>query len=515
MMSDDTNQTNTLSKKTVIKNTLMLYIRMFVLMIIGFITTRVVLRSLGEIDYGLNNAIAGFVSLFGVFTGSLNAAISRFITYELGTGNQEKLNKVFSTSLIIQVIMALIVSILVETIGMWFMINHMTIPADRLSASHWVLHFAVINTFINLTFVPFSACIISHEKMSIYAYVSIIEGILQLFIAYLIALDVWGDRLIFYSCALCLTSLIVNGIYLIYCSKNYEECRIRNVFDKDLLKNIGGFAGWNMIGAASGILKNQGINILFNMFFGPKVNAAQGVSNQASGLATKFSNGFMSALNPQITKSYAAGNYDYMYSLVFQGTRMAFGLFLIIALPIFIETEAILSIWLGSYPDHTVTFIRLMLITLLVDYIIAPPLVTIMLATGKIKNYQISVGGLQLLSFPIAYIMLKCGLSAELVLCMVVFIALLCMIVRLTMLYRMIRFPVAKYLKNVILILFEVTILSSILPLILYYLVPDGLYFDLMVCGTAIVTSSLVIWFVDLTKSERAKLMKSFLSKIS
>ncbi len=514
-MSDDINQANNLSKKTVIKNTFMLYIRMFVLMIIGFITTRVVLRSLGEVDYGLNNAIAGFVSLFGVLTGSLNAAISRYITYELGRGDQKKLNKVFSTSLTIQIIMAIIVSLLVETVGMWFLINHMTIPEDRLFASCWVLHFAVINTFVNLTFVPYSACIISHEKMSVYAYVSIIEGVLQLILAYLISLDVWGDKLIFYSCALCLTSLIVNGIYLVYCRKNYVECRIRKAFDINLIKNIGGFAGWNMIGAASGILKNQGINILFNMFFGPKINAAQGVSNQASGLATKFSNGFMTALNPQITKSYAAGNFDYMYSLVYQGTRMAFALFLIIALPIFIETETLLSLWLVDYPEHTVTFIRLMLITLLVDFIIAPPLVTIMLATGKIRNYQISVGGLQLLSFPIAYIMLKCGSSSELVLCMVVFIALLCMFVRLSMLYRMIKFPVTEYLKNVVLIIIEVIILSSILPIFAYYMLPDGLPSDITVCAISIISAAIVILFVGLTKSERLKLVESLRSRLS
>ena len=339
-------QNNPLNKKTVARNTIMLYFRMFFLMIVGFVVTRVVLNSLGQEDYGINNAVAGFVLLFGVLTNSLTAAISRFITYELGKGNQEKLNRIFSTSLFIQLGMSLVVAILVETIGMWFLTTHMTIPPDRLQASQWVLHFAVIQTFITLTFIPYSASIISHEKMDIYAYVSIIEGLLHLAIAYMITMDLWGDKLIFYSAAICTSNLIVNLFYRFYCTKNFEECRLKWVFDKGLLKNIGGFTGWNLFGAVSAVLRDQGINVLFNIFFGATVNAAKGVSNQASNLATKFSSGFMQALNPQLTKSYASGNYNYMYSLLYQGTRMSFALFFIIALPIFVETNFLMSLWL-------------------------------------------------------------------------------------------------------------------------------------------------------------------------
>ena len=500
-------ESDSVKKKRVLKNTIMLYIRMFFLMIIGFITTRVVLHSLGEVDYGLYNAIAGFVALFGMLTGSLNAAISRFITFELGWGDQEKLNKVFSTAVFIQFGMAIIVAILVETVGMWFMLHHMTIPNDRLLAARWVLHSAVINTLITLTFVPYSATIISHENMSIYAYVSILEGIINLLIAYLISIDVLGDRLIFYSCALCVSSLIVNGIYMLYCRRNFEECKLRRIFDKGLLMNIGSFAGWNLFGAVSGILRDQGINILFNIFLGPVINAARGVSNQASGLATRFSQGFMQALNPQITKSYAAGNLEYMYSLVYQGTRMSFALFFLLALPIFIETDFLMGLWLVDVPEHTVAFIRIALLLLFVDHINGSPLVTVMLATGKIRKYQIVVGGLQLLDFPLAYLLLKIGLSPESVMIMTVFIACCCMTARLYMLHQMINFPVKDYLQNVTFVMLVVILLSSIIPTLLSFLLPHELLCNILVCVISIISAAIFIWTIDFTKEERKVLI--------
>lgn len=503
-----------LNKKRVLKNTVMLYVRMFLLMVIGFVATRVVLRSLGEVDYGLNNAIGGFVALFGILTGSLNAAISRFLTYEMGRKDQENLNRVFSTSIIIQFIMALVVAILVETIGIWFLENYMTIPVDRVEAAHWVLHFAVINTFINLTFIPYSAAIISHEKMNIYAYLSLIEGGLHLGIAYLIATDLYPDRLVFYSGGMCLASIIVNFIYRIYCSNHFIECRIRGLFDKNLLKRIGSFAGWNLIGAGSGILKAQGVNVLFNMFFGPVINAAQGISNQASGLSTKFSNGFTTALNPQITKSFASGDFKYMYSLVYQGSRMSFFLYILIALPVFIETEGLLTFWLVRFPEHTIEFVRIVLITILVDNVLANPLVTIMLATGNIRNYQLVVGGIQLFAFPLAYIMMKNGMSSEMVLVMIAIIAISCMISRVYMLHRMINFPVLDYLQNVIFVLAKVLLVASILPVLTHFFLSKGMVRLLLVCIIALFSVVVSMWFCGFTRSEKRTIINKAEAKI-
>ena len=506
-------QNHSLNKKTVARNTIMLYFRMFFLMIVGFVVTRIVLSSLGQEDYGINNAVAGFVALFGVLTNSLNAAISRFITYELGKGNQENLNRIFSTAVFIQFAMSIVVAILIETIGMWFMTSYMVIPIERLYASHWVLHFAVIQTIITLTFVPYSAAIISHEKMNIYAYVSIFEGILHLLIAYLIKLDIWGDKLIFYSATICASNLIVNFTYRFYCTKKFAECKLKRVFDKNLFKNLGNFAGWNLFGAVSAVLRDQGINVLFNMFFGATVNAARGVSNQASSIATKFSLGFMQALNPQLTKSYASGNHDYMYSLLYQGTRMSFALFFIIALPIFVETELLMSLWLTEVPEHTVAFIRIVLILLFLDFVNANPLITIQLATGNIKKYQIVVGGLQLLDCPIAYILLINGYSPETVMIMVVTVAFSCMVARLYMLKGMIDFPVKAYLKNVTLVEFKVIIYSSLLPLALYFALPNTLFNQLLICFISVISAGAFILFIAITKTERTKILNFVITK--
>lgn len=487
---------------------------MFFLMIVGFVVTRIVLSSLGQEDYGINNAVAGFVALFGVLTNSLNAAISRFITYELGKSNQENLNRIFSTAVFIQFAMSIVVAILVETIGMWFMTHYMVIPIERLYASHWVLHFAVIQTIITLTFVPYSAAIISHEKMNIYAYVSIFEGILHLLIAYLIRLDIWGDKLIFYSATICASNLTVNLIYRFYCTKKFAECRLKRVFDKNLFKNLGNFAGWNLFGAVSAVLRDQGINVLFNMFFGATVNAAKGVSNQASNLATKFSSGFMQALNPQLTKSYASGNHNYMYSLLYQGTRMSFALFFIIALPIFVETEFLMSLWLTEVPEHTVVFIRIVLILLFLDSVNAGPLITIQLATGNIRKYQIVVGGIQLLNCPIAYILLKNGASPEMVMIMVVIVAFSCMVARLYMLREMINFPVKEYLKNVTLVQLKVILCASVLPIILHVFLPDNLWNHLLVCLVSVAMAAVFIWVIGFTVSEREKILRMASTKV-
>ena len=503
-----------LNKKRVLKNTIMLYIRMLALMVIGFITTRVVLAALGEVDYGLNNAIAGFVALTYVLTGSLNAAESRFITFELGKGNQKKLNSVFSTAVIVQLVMATVVALLIESIGMWFLENHMTIPAERLIASRWVLHFAAINTFVNLLFVPYSAAIISHEKMDVYAYVSIIEGVLNLGIAYLISIDLWTDRLVFYSGALCLSAFTIHLIYFLYCLSKFEECKFRTIFDKELFRNLGQFAGWNLFGAVSSVLRDQGINVLFNVFCGPAVNAARGVSNQASGIATKFAGSFMQAINPQITKSYASGNYEYMNSLVSQGTRIAFALFFIIALPIFIETDFLIGLWLINVPAHTVAFIRILLVLLFFDSIQANPLITVMLATGNIKYYQIIVGGLQLLEFPVALVMLYLGASPEMVLIMVASIACSCMVARLYMLHRYINYPVIDYLKGVTFRLLSVIVVSSIIPALIKFLSPNTNLWNLLVIFVSLISAGISMWLIDFTRGERKQMIKRVLARI-
>lgn len=504
----NTIETDSEKKKRVVKNTLMLYARMFFLMCIHFYTTRIILNALGVTDYGISNAVGGFVGMFSVLTGSLSAAISRFITFELGRGDTERLKRIFSTSIIIQFGMATILAILLETIGYWFLNTHMTIPPERLRAANYILQFSVAGTFIWMTFTPYSAAIISHEKMNIYAYFSIIEGLITLLLAFLLQQDFWNDKLIFYSTFIFVSALFTNSLYRIYCTHHFEECKFKMVFDKSLLKDITGFAGWNFIGASSQVLKTQGVNVLFNIFCGPIVNAAQAIGQQISNVATKFSGSFMTAMNPQITKSYASEEKDYMYSLVFQGTRLSFYLFFILALPIFFETDTLLILWLRQYPEYTVAFARIILLYIVIDRILASPLITIMLATGKIRNYQIIVGGIQMLAFPLAYIILKLGFSPVIVQIAIVLVAISCMIARVIMLNRMIGFPIKTYLEEVVVNISYVTFLSCIVPALVYSVIIKSVLNDLIVCSVCVISAGVCIWLVGLKKNEKELITK-------
>jgi len=486
----------------------MLYFRTFLMMIISFYTTRVVLNALGEVDYGVNSAVCGFIGMFSILTASLSTAISRYITYELGAGDEEKLQKVFSSSIIVLFIMAAILAILLESIGVWFLNTHMNIPPERMKAANWILQFSVINTFVGMTYIPYIAAITSHEKMDIFAYFSIIDAVIALLLAFLIQLDIWPDRLIFYAAFGLANSVLMSTIYRIYCKRHFKECRFKLVFEKSLVKEMFGFAGWNFIGASSAILKTQGVGVLFNIFCGPIVNAAQGVAGQASGLATKFSGSFMSAMNPQITKSYASNDREYMYSLVFQGTRFAFFLFFILALPIFFETETLLTLWLKQVPEHTIAFVRINLITTIIDSILAGPLITVMLANGNIKNYQLIVGGIQMLGFPFAYIVLKLGGSPEAVQIMLIFIAIACMISRSIMLIGMADFPAMAYLKDVVLKILQVTVIACLIPLVAYKLMPHSILNDLIICAIAALSACGAIWLFGLKKTEKVAVLE-------
>ncbi|MBO5979112.1 MAG: lipopolysaccharide biosynthesis protein, partial [Bacteroidales bacterium] len=403
------------NSRRIVKNTLMLYVRMLVLMLIGFYTSRVVLGALGESDYGVYNVIGGVVAMFTVISGALNSAISRFITFELGKddGNGEdnsisrasQLNKVYSTAVLIQAAIALIVAAVAEPVGIWFINNEMTIAPERIPAATWVLHFSVLSFVINLLSVPQMASITAHERMSAYAYIGLLDGFLRLMVAFLI-LRAPFDRLISYAALMAVVVLVVRIAYGVYCRRNFEECRFRPVFDARLVREMFSFAGWNFIGVSSGVLRDHGGNILVNLFFGPAMNAARGVAMQVFTALQGFVTNFMTAVNPQITKSYAAGEKEYMFSLMRKSSRMAYYLLLIIALPVLFNIGKLLDLWLDEVPQMSVGFARLFLILALSESL-SGPLMTGMLATGKIRNYQILVGGLIMMNFPVSCLFLK------------------------------------------------------------------------------------------------------------
>lgn len=497
-MSDQSSSNN----KRIAKNTLLLYFRMLLTMVVSLYTSRVVLGALGVEDYGIYNVVGGVVAMFSIISGSLSAAISRFITYELGKGDPSKLRKIFSASVTIQLLISLIIVILIESVGVWFLNTKMMIPVDRMTAANWVLQFSIVTFVINLISVPYNAAIIAHERMSAFAYISILEVTGKLAIAFLILVSPI-DKLVFYAILMCSVAVIVRLAYSNYCKRHFNECSYHFHWDKNLLKNMFGFAGWNFIGAASSVLREQGGNIVINLFCGPAVNAAKGIASQVNGAITGFVTNFMIALNPQITKSYASGDKEYMMTLIYQGARLSFYILLFLSLPVIINTHYILVLWLKLVPEHTSLFVQLTLICALSESI-SNPLITAMLATGKIRNYQIVVGGLQLMNLPISYICLKFGCMPESVLVVAIVISQCCLAARLYLLRSLIGLSSIQYLKKVYLNVLGVSALSVMLPCLLSMYMDESFVSFILITMVSMVCTCVVELYVGCTQQERA-----------
>lgn len=491
--------------RRIARNTLMLYIRMFALLLVGLYTSRVVLEALGENDYGIYNVVGGVVAMFTIISGALNSAVSRFITFEMGKGPYARLNEVYSTAVTIQFVIALIVVAAAEPIGLWFIENEMTIDPSRIPAAKWVLHFSILAFVINLMSVPQMASITAHEKMSAYAAIGVLDGILRLAVAFLILRNPI-DRLVYYAALMAAVVLIVRGAYGFYCRIHFPECRYRPVFEKPLMKEMFSFAGWNFIGVSAGVLRDQGGNILVNLFYGTAVNAARGIAVQLNAAVQGFVTNFMTAVNPQITKSYASGDKAYMLSLIRRSSRMSFFLLFVIALPILFNTEYLLSIWLKEVPAHTVLFVRLFLVFALCESI-SNPLITAQLATGKIRNYQLVVGGLMLLNIPVSYIFLKYGAAAEITVAVAIAISLACLAARLMMLRGMIGLSIRKFVTDVCLKIVLVVVISLILPVVLHDMLPEGFAGFVISAAVCVAVSGSAVLFIGLDGKERKELM--------
>lgn len=475
---------------------------MLLTIVVSLYTSRVVLNALGVEDYGIYNVVGGVVAMFNILSGSLSSAISRFITFELGKNDLEKLKVVFSSSVTIQIILAVAITIIAEIAGIWFINEKMNIAADRLIAANWVFHFSILTFAVNLISVPYNAAIVAHEKMSAFAYISILETVGKLLVAYLIMISPI-DKLIFYGLLMLLVALLVRFSYTYYCKRNFEECSYHFIWDKQLIKQMFGFAGWNFIGSSSAVLRDQGGNILLNLFFGATVNAARGIAYQVFTAIYSFATNFMTALNPQITKSYAAGNYDYMMNLVFKGSRFASYLLFMMSLPVFINTGYILNFWLDTVPEKTEIFVRLILIFAMSE-VISRPLVTAQLSTGNIRNYQLVVGGIQLLNLPLSYFVFKCNGDAESLFIVSILVSQLCFVSRLFMLKKIIRFfSIRRFLKEVYLNIAFVFIISAIIPIYTASILNDNLIGFLISSFTSVISSAVTVYFIGCSKSER------------
>ena len=484
---------------------------MLVLLVVGLITSRVVLRSLGQEDFGIYGAVAGAVALFTVFTGSMSAAISRFITFELGRDAEEQsdLEKVFSTAVSIQLVLSALIVLLAETLGLWWLGSRMQLPPERMAAARWVFQFSLLSLVIQLVSVPYNADIIARERMDAFAYISIFEGLGKLAVAICLAVSP-VDRLVLYAALLALVSLLTRLAYGIFCRRHFPEARYRWTLDRALFGKMFSFAGWNLIGSGSGILRDQGGNQLLNLFFGPLANASWLLASQVSGTVQKFVTSFTTAINPQITKSYASGRLDDMMRLVFKGSRMSVYLLALVVCPVFFNAPFLMDLWLGAdaVPPDAVLFIRLVLLYLLVESV-SYTMVTAMLATGDIRNYQLLVGGIQLLNVPVAWLCLKLGAPAQSIYWVAIGVALCCLAARLYMLRGMIGLPVGRFLREVLLNEVLVVGLSLGTAFLLARFLPLASWWGFLVhaAGSLLVTLAIIV-VAGLSAEERQGLLQ-------
>jgi O-antigen/teichoic acid export membrane protein len=490
------------NNKRIAKNTLMLYFRMLLIMAVSLYTVRVVLSTLGTVDYGLYNVVGGIVVMFSFLSNTMASASQRFFSYELGRKNYIQLKKTFSMTVSIYFLIALIIFLLSETIGLWFLNNKMTIPLERLSAANWVYQFAILSFITTMLTIPYNAAIIANERMKVYAYVSILEAFLKLAVVYILVIFEY-DKLKLYAILTFSVTLIITFIYRTFCKKQFKECVYKFNKDTALFKEIINYSGWNLFGALSSIFKNQGVNILLNLFFGPAINAARGIAYQVNIAILNFSNNFYLAVGPQIIKSYSNNQIKEMMKLVFQSTKFAYFLLLILALPILLETNFYLSLWLKEIPNYTIIFTQLVIVDMLIESLGRPILTTIQ-ASGNIKWYQVLVGGAKLLIIPIAYLFLNYEYPPEAVFYTMIAISILCHVIRIVLAKKLVKFDVIAYLREVILTVFLVTIISFLslkyLQKLLYF---NSGFKPLIISFLTLIITIINIYFFGISKLEK------------
>jgi len=428
-------------------------------MAISIYTSRIVLKALGINDYGIYNVVGGFVSMFSILSSSLINASQRFISFEMGR-IQPQLGKIFSNTLTIHVFLALIIFFIIESFGFWLLNSNINIIPERLSAANWVFHCSAITFCINIINIPFTALIIAHERMSVFAFISLFEAGSKLGIVYLLLL-VQFDKLIVYALLMTLIALSLSFIYVTYCRLHFEGLAFSLSWDSKVLASMLSFSGWNFIGSSAGILSTHGINILINIFFGVSLNAARGVAEQVNTAINSFVSNFMTALNPQITKSYASGNFNYMNDLMIKGAKYATLLFWLISLTIFVEADYILGVWLVEVPDYSVIFLRLIIVYSIFQAL-SYTLYVGMLATGHIKRYQIVIGTITASSFVICFFFFKMNYGPEWSYISIIITAFINMFVRLKLLEEIVgQFSGYIFLKGAIIKSFLVIIIST------------------------------------------------------
>ena len=493
--------------RRIAKNTLALYVRSFVVLLISLYTSRVILNVLGVVDYGIYNVVGGVIAMLGFLNSSMQSAFQRYYNYELGKCNELKVSELFGSSLAVQVLLVIVILILSETVGLWLLNSKLTIPVERLSAARWVYQVSILSFCLTTFSAPFGALITAYEKMHVYAIISVLDAVLRLIIVFTL-IFFHSDKLIVYSILLFLISTLNFVAYWFYCKSKIKAISLKFNWNVANIKALTSFSGWTITGTLAYTLKSQGINILLNIFFGPVINAARGIAYQILGAVNQFITNFQTAFRPQLTQSYASGNYDYMKKLYYSGSKFSYYLIFTISLPILLETETILHLWLGSnVPEFTVSFTRIILLTAFVSAF-ANPTTGVVYATGKIKSFSIWVSTLNLMIVPVAYLFLKIGYGPLSAMIVSLVITILVQIARLYYASKVANFRLTEYLSRVIIPISLYSVLTIALPIVSYKIMAEGVLRLFVICVLSVICSGLFAFLIGLEKYEKNLICK-------
>lgn len=506
--------TSVSDNKRIAKNTIFLYIRMMVVMLVALFTSRVILNTLGATDYGIYNVVGGIVTIVSFLNSALGASTSRFLTFALGEKNIQKQKSTFGACLNLHIGIALLVLILGETVGLWFFYEKMVIPEERMVAAFWVYQFSILTTMVSFTQVPYNASLIAHEEMSIYAYVGLYEAISRLIIAYLITISPI-DKLVFYGLLFLINTIVVQLFYRWYAVEHFEECRFSLVKDKALYKRLLSYGGWDLFGNLALVCQGEGVNLLLNVFFGPVVNAARAIAFQIQGAVTQFVGNFMTAVRPQVIKNYAEGNVDKMYTMTFYAAKFSYILMLALVVPIIYEIRFILGIWLGdAVPEETALFAVIVLMTYTWRTFHTAALMPYH-AIGKIKTGNVTIGSLMIATLPIGYVLLKCGCPAYSVFLAIFAVEIVSMFAIYWLIHRYEYFPYKYVFTKILIPCGLVTVFTIIVPAFITHLMNDG-WARLIIVGIATEFSLLLsALYLGLNKEERTRIFSFIKNKFA
>lgn len=499
---------NLSNNKRIAKNSVFLTIRMIIVLGISLFTTRFILQALGIVDYGIYNVVCGFVVMFGFLNISMSNGIQRFYNYEYGKNGESGANRVYCTAILIQIALAVLILIILEPIGIWYIHNKMNIPADRSFAAEWIFQFSVLMFLSGILQAPYSAAVIAHEKFDFYAVISVSETILKFICAYAI-IKAKTDRLILYGALMAIVSILITLLYILFCKKKFDEIYFKASFDKTLFKSMLGFSGWNLMGSFSNVMSDQGINLVLNFFFGPVVNAARGVAHQINGAVQSFVMNISLPVRPQVTQSFARGDIKRTMTLTYSVSKITCGIVLILAIPASIEMDYLLHLWLGSnVPKHTISFTIIILLGSLVTNLNWATS-GVVHATGNMRDYQVLGSALRLCAVPISFILLRYYKIPEIALLTVVVFQILAHIFGLFIVRKLVGMSIRNYMVNVVFPIFAIMFFSIVVIYGVHMLIPSGFVRLIAVSFSSLLVVCPLFYCLSFNKSE-----KEFVNKL-